>query len=221
MPGFRTESFPPTATTYPAPGSAIAAEDGEVLLNILRPQVNLAIWQRPMARDFAALIAPLLPHAPFCAEAEGVVGDATDALQSRLPCPAPLDLLLDIRRLGVAFSVIADSGGRARLRLEAITGPACHRWHADAVGLRMLCTYRGPGTHWLCREGGAALARGLPLRGHPAAGQIAPGSVAVLKGEGYAGNAGLGCIHRSPPAGPGAAARLLLCIDEPGRIPCP
>jgi hypothetical protein len=37
--------------------------------------------------------------------------------------------------------------------------------------------------------------------------------------EGFAGNAGAGCIHRSPLAGPGARARLLLRIDEPGRIP--
>ena len=221
MPGFIAESLPPTACLYPAPGTAIAAEDGEVLLTILRPEVNLALWHRPIPDGFTATLAPLLAHAPFCAEAEGVVGEATDTLAARLPCPAPLDLLLDIRRLAVAFSVLAEAQGRARLRLEAITGPGCPRWHADAVGLRMLCTYRGAGTQWLCREGGAAVARTLPPGPQRVAGQIAPGTVAVLKGEGFPGNAGHGCIHRSPPAGTGGQARLLLCIDEPGRIPLP
>jgi hypothetical protein len=41
-----------------------------------------------------------------------------------------------------------------------------------------------------------------------------PIAVAILKGEAYPGNAGAGCIHRSPPAGPGRRARLLLCIDQ-------
>jgi hypothetical protein len=219
MPGFIIETLPPTASLYPAPATVIAAEEGEVLLTILRPEVNLALWQRPIPGDFTSMLAALMAHAPFCAEAEGIVAEATDALAARLPAPAPLDLLLDIRRLAVAFSVLTESEGRARLRLEAITGPGCSRWHADAVGLRMLCTYRGAGTQWLCREGGAALARTLPEGPQRAAAQIAPGTVAVLKGEGFPGNAGHGCIHRSPPGGTGGQARLLLCIDEPGRIP--
>ena len=107
-----------------------------------------------------------------------------------------------------------------RIRLEAITGPACHRWHSDAVGLRLLCTYRGPGTEWLPIAGGARAARGIDPKALPCErGQVATGAVAILKGEGFRGNAGFGCIHRSPPAGPGERARLLLCIDEPGRIP--
>ncbi|WP_272910986.1 DUF1826 domain-containing protein [Falsiroseomonas oryziterrae] len=48
---------------------------------------------------------------------------------------------------------------------------------------------------------------------------MALSAAAILKGEAYPGNAGFGCIHRSPPAAPGAGARLLLCLDEPGRIP--
>jgi hypothetical protein len=43
--------------------------------------------------------------------------------------------------------------------------------------------------------------------------------VLVLKGEGFPGQAGQGAIHRSPPNPDSAPPRLILCLDEPGRIP--
>jgi hypothetical protein len=192
----------------------------EVLLDIRRPEVNLAVWHRDLPVALGAGLRPLAEAAPFTAVVENRPEAAVDALVAKLPAAPPLDLLLDIRRLALAFAAIADTGGVVRVRLEAITGPACHRWHADAVGLRLLCTYRGPGTEWLAIAGGARTARGLdPKRLPGARGRLATGAAAILKGEGFSGNAGFGCIHRSPPAGPGERARLLLCLDEPGRIP--
>jgi hypothetical protein len=201
-------------------GVAVASSEAEILLDILRSHTNLAIWGRDLPEGFTASLKPLAAAAPFSAVVEDTPEAAVDLLATRLPHPAPLDLLIDIRRLAMTFAVLADCGGPVRIRLEAITGPACHRWHADAVGLRLLCSYWGPGTEWLPLVGGAPVARGLKADALPCeASQIATGAVAVLKGEGFPGNAGFGCIHRSPPAGPGERARLLLCIDEPGRIP--
>lgn len=199
---------------------AVAAAHPEVLLDILRAEVNLAIWQRDLPASLARASRPLCDAAPFAAVAEDTPDAVLDALVAKLPAAASLDLLIDIQRLAVLFAAIADTGGTVRVRLEGISGPACHRWHADAVGLRLLCTYRGAGTEWLPMAGGGAAARELQGSALPCGrAVIATGAVAVLKGEGFPGNAGFGCIHRSPPAAPGERARLLLCIDEPGRIP--
>ena len=199
---------------------AVSSAEPEVLLDVQRPEVNLAIWHRDLAAALTAGLSPLADAAPFTAVAEDEPGYAVDTLAAKLPASAPIDLLRDINRLALIFAAIADTGGAVRIRLEAITGPACHRWHSDAVGLRLLCTYRGPGTEWLPIAGGARAARGIDPKALPCErGQVATGAVAILKGEGFRGNAGFGCIHRSPPAGPGERARLLLCIDEPGRIP--
>ncbi|MFC7540375.1 DUF1826 domain-containing protein [Siccirubricoccus deserti] len=159
--------------------------------------------------------------APFTAVAEGEIDAALVTLAGKLPATPPLELMFDLQDLATAFAAIAATQGVVSIRLEAITGRGCHRWHADAVGLRLLCTYRGLGTEWLARPGGAGTARALaPDRSAPiASAQMPAGSAAILKGEGHPGNAGAGCIHRAPPAGTGARARLLLCIDEPGRIP--
>jgi hypothetical protein len=212
---------PPPANLEPASerGIAASAADPMVLFETLRPAINLAIWHRPLPAPFSRSLDGLMRHAPFCHTAEAAPADAVDAIAAALPAAAPVDLLVDMERLAVIFAGLIGSD-TIRMRLEAITGPACHRWHADAVGLRLLTTYRGPGTEWLALGGGGETARGLnggpkgPLRA-----AIPTGAIAILKGEGYPGNAGWGCIHRSPPAGPGARARLLLCLDEPGRIP--
>jgi hypothetical protein len=227
MAGLTVETFAadtvvaPLDTTAPEGrrGAAVAGAEGAVLRDILRHEVNLAIWHRELPATLTAGLRGFCEAAPFTSVAEDVPGPAADALAPRLPAAAPLDLLLDIRRLVVAFAAIADVKA-VRIRLEAIAGPACHRWHADAVGLRLLCTYRGVGTEWLPLAGGARVARGLDDARLPCPRATIPTSaVALLKGEGFPGNSGFGCIHRSPPAGPGERARLLLCIDEPGRIP--
>lgn len=228
MAGLTLEAFPdaglapPLHPDAPPRGRAVAVSGAEpaVLLDVLRPEVNLVVWHRSLPESLTAGLRSLIGAAPFTAVVEGEPERAIDALAAKLPAAAPLDLLLDIRGLAIAFAGIADTGGAVRIRLEAITGPACHRWHADAVGLRLLCTYRGPGTEWLPIAGGARAARGLDPQAPPCeGGRIATGAAAILKGEGFPGNAGFGCIHRSPPAGPGESARLLLCLDEPGRIP--
>lgn len=228
MAGLTIEAFPRDGIVPPPhpdalPGRRAVAVSGAepgVLLDILRPAVNLAIWHRDLPGTFRIGLRSLVAAAPFTVVAEDLPDAAVDALAAKLPAATALDLLLDIRHLAELFATLAGTGGPVRIRLEAITGPACHRWHADAIGLRLLCTYRGAGTEWLPMAGGAQAARGLDPKALPGGrGRIAAGAVALLKGEGFAGNAGFGCIHRSPPAGPGERARLLLCLDEPGRIP--
>jgi len=194
---------------------AVAGPSPESLLEILHPAVNLAIWSREtpptLRRALAAMTA-----APFRAIAEAAPGAVVDALSPQLPAATPAELLLDIHGLAVAFATIA--GQRSlRARLEVVTDDSCHRFHADAVRLRLLCTYRGAGTQWLALPGGAAAARVLGSRPPVPPEALGTGAVAILKGEAHPGQAGHGCIHRSPPMPPGAPARLLLCLDEAVR----
>ncbi|WP_149535369.1 DUF1826 domain-containing protein [Siccirubricoccus phaeus] len=201
-------------------GACVSGASPEVLADILRPECNLAIWHRTLPRRLRTGLRPLLAAAPFSVSAEGELEAALTVLTEALPAPPGFELLQDIAQLALFFAALAETGEAVRLRLEGITGPACHRWHADAVGLRLLCTYCGPGTEFLPLAGGAEAARALDPAALPCpAGRVATGAAALLKGEAYPGNAGFGCLHRSPPAGAGPRARLLLCLDEPGRIP--
>lgn len=224
MSAIRIEAFPEAALQggvsahdgLPGRGITVASNAPDVLMDIHRPGVNLAIWHRPLPAFLrAGALRALMGAAPFTVVAVSTPRELPERLIEQLPVPVPCDLLTDVADLAAGFLMLDGGGTRARIRLEALVHDGCKKWHADAVGLRMLCTYFGAGTQWLLMDGGASAARGLdgPVS-TSAIGQLPTGAIAVLKGEHYPDNEGNGCIHRSPPAGPGARARLLLCIDQ-------
>ncbi|PZR10584.1 MAG: DUF1826 domain-containing protein [Azospirillum brasilense] len=205
------------ALTAPDEGAfrILAAADPGVLMEVRRPDVPLAIWQRPPPEP--GVLRPLMRLAPFRVAVEDAAEDCALRLAAKLPAPLPPALLRDIRWLCVSFSVIL---GRKRLRarLEGITGDACRRFHADAVGLRLLCTYAGAGTEWLPLFGAEA-ARAHDPQGGPVPARLGTGDAAILKGDAYPAAPGRGLVHRSPPMDGVPGPRLLLCLDEAGRIP--
>lgn len=219
-----TSSFPAAGVAPPLPPSpnprlsagAACSAWPEVLMEIARPELNLAIWDRRTTAPVNRYLSRLTAHGSFVVTAEGDIGAVLDAVAAQLPIGVVPDFMLDVQTLSVAFAAIARTGDAVRLRLEATVEQTCPRWHADAVGLRLLCTYRGPGTEFLPLAGGAATARGLePEAAAPCPrARIPTGAIAILKGELHA--PGMGCIHRSPPAAATGKPRLLLCLDQPG-----
>ena len=193
----------------------LAAADPGVLMEIRRPDVPLAIWQRPPPEPTG--LQALLRLAPFRVAVEEEAEDCALRLAAKLPAPLPPALLRDIRWLAVSFSVILGRNG-IQARLEGVAGDACRRFHADAVGLRLLCTYAGAGTEWLPLFGAEAARAHDPRQG-PVPVRLGTGDAAILKGDAHPSAPGRGLVHRSPPMDGPPVPRLLLCLDEAGRIP--
>ena len=110
------------------------------------------------------------------------------------------------------------------LRVEIVSRAMCPRFHMDHVGIRLLCTYRGPGTQWIDDEGAdrsrlGAGAGGLPDEASGLFGpatqvrEVAPFAVALLKGSHWQGNAQRGVIHRSPAVEEADFPRVLVAMD--------
>ena len=130
-------------------------------------------------------------------------------------------LIDDISMLSAAFAKLV----RTERLAVAIEGPneaTCPRFHVDRVGIRMLVTYQGPGTEWLCHEhvdrrwlGEAGMRQPDSENGvirPEAIVQRAPAfAVVLLKGEAWPGNEGFGAVHRSPD--PAGQPRMLLRVD--------
>jgi hypothetical protein len=93
----------------------------------------------------------------------------------------------DFRRLAARFATVAASPV-VQMRLEHVIDDSCRKFHVDAVGLRLLCTYAGPGTEWIDAGG--------KIR------HMAAMEVAIFKGSAYA-RAGPRVLHRSPPLSTG------------------
>lgn len=209
--------------TTPAAGTThvVSGTRPAVLRAIRAPAITLAIWTRPPPAGLVRIAESLARQAPFCATAEGRPGPAAAAVVDDLPgasACARTRLATDIARVSALFTAIAGSP-TLRIRLEAIDGPGCHLFHADRVGLRLLCTYAGQGTEWVPDDAVDRAALGDNARAVTRPGavrRLARFAVGLLKGEAFPGNAGRGIVHRSPPARP--TPRLVLCLDEPGRF---
>ena len=128
-------------------------------------------------------------------------------------CPAGLPptpaLLADIAQLAELYRDLLGCPALG-LRLEVLDRAMCPRFHVDAVGLRLLCTYRGPGTQWARRDV-------LAHRNDPDAQQVLgcaePFDALILKGSAWPGNETAGAVHRSPAPSDDPLPRILLSID--------
>lgn len=135
------------------------------------------IWQRPnpcLAESFPAFARP-----------------ARDELIG-----LPDWLSRDILRLGGLYQTLEDRDWR--VRLETAERRTCPAFHEDAVRLRLLVTYRGPGTEWTTGSDPTQVR------------EIPAGAVAVFKGRAWPSSDRL--LHRSARASV-RRPRWVLAID--------
>ncbi|HZB93982.1 MAG TPA: DUF1826 domain-containing protein [Stellaceae bacterium] len=184
---------------------------------------NLSVWHRPCRAGFRPLFRHLTRSRCGSASLEGSAGAIE--LDHLLPAVPPRlnawrrALLHDI---GMLCRVYADRAGtdRVRVKLEVVSTDGCRYFHADNIGLRLLCTYHGPGSEWVADHAvdRSALGRGgnAGVVLDPAAvRRLEPWSVGLFKGNAHPGLAGRGCVHRSPPIQQLRQSRVLLSIDSP------
>jgi hypothetical protein len=192
------------------------------LTRIFDPQIQLAQWRRPVEpviADWLEMHADDLGSGFRQTLAPGQTPDL-----GRLPAGSGRDALaVDLALLAEMLGELLDAP-TIGLRLEVVRQAMCPRLHVDRVGIRMLCTYRGPGTEWVeaasvdRRFLGAASggkpdeSSGLLQAGHRIK-AIPPYTVALLKGSLWQGNDGRGIVHRSPAVHETQAPRVLVALD--------
>lgn len=215
-----------TLATYP---HFALSPEASVLHRIRETDLNLAVWRRTPPPRLAEFLDQLA-STHLLIDLIATNPKSTDAALASHPALKPfladprLHLWIDdLLQLTNLFAQISGSPA-VRLRLETVRGEDCAVFHEDAVGLRLLCTYRGPGTQWLeeenCRREELGL-RGRSLAEANNAIVIDPSyirpistwSVALLKGRTYPGNPTGGVIHRSYPVSSAAETRIRLCLD--------
>ncbi|WP_341911689.1 DUF1826 domain-containing protein [Ferrovibrio terrae] len=202
-------------TQHQATLQALLGPAPAVLEGIHHPGVNLAVWTRSLS-PCLQLAATQRIHGgatPLCLYVEP--GEAAGRLPDLLPSAA---LAADIAYLAEQFLRISGSP-RAHVELEVLHHDACRYFHVDHVGLRLLCSYVGPGTEWLSEDNVNRTALGTgnnaavirdPRRVH----RLETGWAGLFRGEAAAPDRAI--VHRSPPIRQNGERRLLLRIDVPG-----
>jgi hypothetical protein len=170
-----------------------------VLDRVWSPETGLAIWQRCTRLNLRVSALTLMSRPAFTVTVMGNPEMAARALCQELTL-FHWPLYADFRRLAQRLAALAGAD-RVRMRFEHVIDDSCRKFHVDAVGLRLLCTYAGPGTEWVDASGKVR--------------RLAATEVAVFKGAAFPGG-GPRVLHRSPPLSIGrltGQSRLVLCID--------
>jgi hypothetical protein len=160
---------------------------------VLSGSVPVLVIARPAPVDPALALESV--------EGSSRLAGSPDDLKSALRHLPPA-LAADIDSLVRRFAEVTGSK-TVRLRLEAVDGDACRRFHADYTDLRLVCTYAGPGTD--IRETPAEEA---PVK------RIRAGDIALFKGKLFPGNPPV-LLHRSPPIDGTGVRRIVLVLDTP------
>lgn len=167
---------------------------------VFRSDVPLVLEPRP-AEPFAEAAAALLASMPFALRVEGEADTIAEALAD-LPAILRDDAAMLARRFAALMGVDA-----VRVRVEAIAGDACRKFHADYTDLRLIASWAGPGTDWLPPGASESEFERVPT-----------GWIGLFKGHLF-GEGHPPCIHRSPPIAGTGEKRLVLVIDTPARAP--
>jgi hypothetical protein len=221
---------PPTEYQWSAEFDHVRLADGwGTLLGVRNRGLNLAYWPRQPANALAAWLAGLHDDDLPGIDTDGSLGDVGTAVRQTLAARFPtqsgaLMLAEDIADLIDGWALVTEAT-RCHLLLERIDSDQCMKFHTDQVGIRLLCTYRGPGTWWVPNH----LAR-RDLLGTDADNQdivpdvddireVPTSAIALLKGDAY-DPLDVGIIHRSPPIASRGLVRLLLRIDDVTNCGC-
>jgi hypothetical protein len=194
-----------------------------VLARIDQPGIDLALWRRALPVETDSWLDRLpfrrLPHGRVLARLDEVPA-ALAALFTRSATPdtdAARLLAADMADLACLFAAAARTE-TIDLRLDTVRDDGCWRFHRDRVPLRLLSTYRGPGTQYVpaaCSEEALRAQRAYcgPLHEMPRH------AVALFRGDVSGG--GRGVVHRSPPIAAARRKRLLLCLNLPSAASPP
>jgi len=196
--------------------NAVISEDDQVLQDIHLKSKNIAIYQRNI-ESLKKELNQIKDQSIECRASgtrDEILSILNDYFQSHLSnCSL---LLEDVSGLLGLFERITQTSS-FRLLLKTVNTDMCRKFHTDINVLRLLCTYIGPGTHWLPDE--IVNHRVLQARGddqeivmdEQQIQQVPMGDVVFLKGALYPDANPI--LHRSPPIEEKGKKRLLLRID--------
>lgn len=196
--------------TVSALESFARSSSAAVLDEIIEPDCNLTIWERPCPEGLETLFDQNTSDARFTTQLTELESHLETALTASGFADLPVRALLieDVVQLSEKYGKIMGLD-EVEIRLEIITTNSCRKWHSDYVKARLISTYVGTGTQWLDSQDASRVRDGQePQRINT----MAAGHVGLFKGK---MSTEWPAIHRSPPIAGTGETRLLLVINPP------
>lgn len=197
--------------------------DPLVFADIYSEETNIVTWQRQLPAALQDSVGEYVDSNSARQLTESVSPQSTlSAFSGMLGTAEHPKLTENIAELVDMFCCLFGLTS-AGLRLMALDRAMCPKFHVDRVPCRLVTTYQGVATQWLPHQVVERTKLGRGSKGlsdsesglYPSQSdiqQLTVGDVALLKGEGWAGNENAGLVHRSPAVSSGEH-RLLLTLD--------
>lgn len=198
-------------------------KDAVELIHIFHPFTQIVLWQRNIDAAIEAYFQRVLAVNQFGSGFRTVIRAGEGVASAFLPqLPGREALIEDLCLIAELYFDLLGCDEIA-LRLEALNGTMCPRFHVDRTGIRLICTYCGRGTEWINDQwvdreklgpgslGVADDVSGLfDKRTRIEAAEAF--DVVLVKGALWQGNTRRGAIHRSPTV-LSEKSRVLLVMD--------
>ncbi len=156
-------AFPPCVGSVVIAGS----RGSEVLFEVLRPGVGMAVWGRTARARLGLAEIAALPAVPaFDVDGRGRSSTGwRPRCWRRRPAPCPRRWARTSRGWRRCSPMVALSVA-VRCRLRGLPPGGDLRFPPEPAGLRLVCAHQGPGIDWLLPSDGPARAARPVLRGH-------------------------------------------------------
>ena len=184
------------------------SRSARVLAEVLSPDCNLAIWERPLLPGISAMISDQSRDIRFATRLAGLAARLSAELDSAAFANSAgrAAFVADVEFLAQEYCALLDLD-ELEVRVELVTTNSCRKWHADYVKARLITTYVGTGTQWLDAAEAQRVRHGAePAKFHT----MATGDVGIFKGK-LATNSP--AVHRSPPIAGTGETRLLVVFN--------
>lgn len=176
--------------------------DRMVLADIFESDINYCGWQRRLPEALEHYLNVVVEH-PLRLTQVLSVEDAREYLMRVLPdAEGRLLLVDDVLELLDMFTCLLDCH-QVGMRMTVLDKAMCPKFHRDNLQVRLVTTYKGPGTEWLA----------APIKDENNVHKAETAEVVLLKGEAWPGNTDRGVWHRSP--SPVAGQRRLVVTMDP------
>lgn len=199
----------------------VTRKNPSVLKEIHHPNTNISIYDRDVAH--LTIEADRLLEEDIRFQSTGNIPHVLNELSTLLKRLSCQRILEDITQQLQCFRKVTRSR-QYRVLLAVVQSNMCKKFHTDINDLRLLCTYRGPGTEWLTEDNVNREAlqdrenREDIVIDSSHVRQVDTGSVAILKGALYEHEDTRAVVHRSPAIEHSCEKRLLLRIDTEATI---
>ncbi len=181
------------------------------LVEIFDPGVQVCAWQREINPAIESYLSGLSQTGQL--HVMETLSPARPPILNPLPEGSGRAALIDDLSLlhEIVFDLLGDC--EVGLHLARLGKAMCPAWHVDRVGIRLVCTYQGPGTQWLGRQDvdRRDLRSDQMLKDDFI--EAVSGEIVLLKGSQWPGNELYGAVHRCPGVESITTLRTFVSLD--------